>query len=349
MARTCFPPFAILRPGLAVVVLSIILVGAAAAADRVVISPQEAWSGVLGGRETTFSYHVTAPQDLRGRLGWSLSVDQRTLARGETALTVPAGQPGRTAIRFTVPEAKPGAVLQARLSVEVYDSAGGGRLAGHERTLWIFPGDPFALRSDWLKTLKITLFDPPGDTQKTLERAKIPFQQIRNLAALQDLTGGVLVVGQGISLEEYRALPEALVRLAAAGVPVVWLAPSAGSLPVPGIEGAETGLPTAKSVTLRRQEAITSLDKRLDADGWPPDGKLIASTISIVADRRRVMGRVGREANGWSWIEVHYPKQDAMLLICGFGIIDHWDAGPTPRWLFARMLEYVAPPSGTTQ
>jgi hypothetical protein len=338
------------------VALSTILAGAAdrscgavPAADRVTISPREAWSGVLGGQETTLDYNITTPEGFRGRLGWSLSVDQRTLARGEIALTAEAGRPNRAAVRFKVPEVKVGVVIQARLSVEVYDGGRGGRLAGHERPLWIFSDDPFALRADWLKELKITLFDPQGDTQKILERAKIPFRQIQHVGALQEMTGGVLVVGQGTSLEEYRNLPEILVRLAAGGVPVLCLAPSAGSLPMPGAGMPGTELPVPKHVVLRRQDAITALDKRLDADGWPPEGQIVASTISITADGHRVVGQVGKEESGWSWIEVHYPHERATLLICGFAVVDRWDAGPTPRYLFAQMLELIAPRTNPTQ
>jgi hypothetical protein len=265
---------------------------------------------------------------------------------------------------------KEGLVIEARLSVEVYDGGGGRRMAGHDRRLWIFSGDPFAQRSQWLKELKITLFDPQGDTQKVFQQAKIPFHQVHNVAALAEMTEGVLVVGQGTSLEEYRSLPEILVRVAAGGVPAICLAPSAGTLPMPGAEGPEAELPLApsagplpmpgaegpkarlpvpKHVVLRRQDAITALDKRLDADAWPPDGKIVASTISIGAERNRVVGRVGKEKTGWPWIEVHYPKQRATLLICGFGIVDRWDAGPTPRYLFAQMLEFVAPRANATE
>jgi hypothetical protein len=355
MTQTCFQPFAGLRLGLAMVALSTVLAGAAAhswgampAADPVTISPQEAWSGVLSGQETTWNYNLTTPEGFQGRLGWSLSSSKRTLARGEIALTAAAGQPNRAAVHFQVPEVKVGVVIQARLSVKVYHGERGGRLAGHDRTLWIFSDDPFALRSDWLKELKITLFDPQGDTQKILQRAKIPFQQVHHAAALQGMTAGVLVVGQGISFEEHRNLPEMLVRLAAGGVPVLCLAPSAGSLPMPGAETAGAGLPVPKHVVLRREDAITALDKRLDADAWPPDGRIVASTMSITAEGHRVVGRVGKEDNGWSWIEVHYPKERTTLLICGFGVVEHWDAGPTPRYLFARMLEYVAPRADST-
>ncbi|MHC4180820.1 MAG: hypothetical protein ACYSWU_25250, partial [Planctomycetota bacterium] len=280
-------PPAALRLSLPVVALSGLLAGAAPAADEVAITPQEAWSGVFGGQDVTFNYTIDAPEDFRGRLGWSLSVDGRTLSRGETALAAQAGGPRPAAVRLRIPETRAGVVIRARLSLEVYDGGRGNRLASQDRTLWVFSSDPFALRFNWLKALKITLFDPQGDTQKILEQAKVPFRQIHNVAALPQMTGGLLVIGQGTSLEEYRSLPEILVRLAARGVPVVCLAPSAGKFPMPGAQTAEAGLPAPKRVVLRRQDAITALDKRLDAVGWPPDGKIVAGTVSITADRSR--------------------------------------------------------------
>ncbi len=349
MTRTYSLPLVGLRLSLSVVALSTLLAGAAPAADRVTITPQQAWSGVFGGQEITLDYNVGTPEDFRGRLGWSLSVEGRTLARGETALRAEAGRPSRAAIQLRIPEVKAGVVIPARLSVEVYDGQRGRRLASHDRVLRIFPDDPFALRSDWLKELKITLFDPQGDTQKILERAKVPFEQVHNAAALREMTGGLLVVGQGTSFEEYRGLPESLARLAAGGVPVLCLALSAGKLPMPGAQTPEADLPVPNHVVLRRQEAIATLDKRLDAVGWPPDGKIVASTLSITADRSRVIGQVGQQKSGWPWIEVHYPNERATLLICGFGIVDRWDAGPTPRYLFAQMLEFIARPTSASE
>jgi len=326
----------------ALFVVTALAAAAASAADAVSIAPEEVWSGVLSGQEVTFHYVVRAPDGFRGRLGWTLSVDERPIARGETLLAIRGDAGERTAISAKVPEVREGLVLDARLSLALYES-NGSALASLDRTVRIFSGDPFAGRRQRLKDLKIVLFDPADKTVEVLEQAKVPFERVHNPAALGNLRGGVLVVGQGTSFLEYRALPETMFRLAAEGVPVICLAPSAGTFPVPGMGTAD--IPAPQSVALRRQEAITALDKRLDARGWPPDGKLVASTVAILAERQGVVGRVGDEAGAWPWIEVHYPPKSGTLLICGFGIIDRWEAGPAPRWLFARMLESVAEPT----
>jgi len=337
----CFPVFRF-SPGVIAIGLSILWLasGAAPAAEQVTVSPNEAFSNVFGGREVTLNYAITSPEQFRGRLGWSLSVEQRTIARGEVAIIAGAGRPGHTAVRLRVPEVKEGVVIAARLSVDVHAGGGGRSVAGHQRRLWIFPEDPFALQTEWLEELEITLFDPEGDTAERFEEAEIPFKQVHNVAALESTARGVLIVGEGVSLEEQRSLPEVMIRTAAGGVPVVCLALASGELPMPGTAGAD--LPVPERVVLRRQDAITTLDKRLDAEAWPPDGKVVAGTLSITSQRYRVVGEVGDAEDGWPWIEVRYPKPGATLLICGFSLIEHWDATPAPRYLLARMLEHVA-------
>lgn len=313
--------------------------GNAAGAERIAIEPLEAFSGAFAGRTLVLNVRVDAPQGFQGRLGFRLAVGSATVARRE--LTWPHDRRGRNPVglNLPVPEVKPGLVIDGSLSVDLYEGATGLKAAGCQRRLWIFSPDAFASRSQWLKRLDLRLFDPQGATGAVLERSKIPFRRIHNVAALGSVTDGVLIVGEDTSWVEYRGLPQLMLHLAAAGVPVICLAPSEGSLPVPGARGSEA--PRPGRLVLRREDAITELDKRLDARAWPPDGQTAACGLSLVAEGRRVIGRVESDSHHWPWMEVHYDDNGAMLLICGFALIERWDAGPTPRYLFLRMLEFV--------
>ena len=83
---------------------------------------------------------------------------------------------------------------------------------------------------------------------------------------------------------------------------------------------------------------ISQLDKRLDTRGWPPDGKVIAAGLALKAVEGSVVGEITDGTSGWPWLEVQYAKQ-GRLVVCGFGLMNHWEASPTPRYLFARVLE----------
>jgi hypothetical protein len=228
-------------------------------------------------------------------------------------------------------------------------------VADHTRPVIIFSRNPFAGRSEWIESVRITLFDPDGETAEAFQETGIPFAHVRRTAVLAELSEGLLIVGEGVSFEEYRGLPETVARVAASGVPVLCLAPAEGALAMPGTGDSEQSRPTRMS--LRREDVIRELDKQLDSVAWPPDGRIVASRMGIQASRQGVVlevladGAAGSEA-AWPWIEVRYPKNNSSLLFCGFPIIRQWEAGPAPRFLLARIIERLSGkenPSKTTQ
>ena len=312
---------------------------AACAAAELRVRPAEEWSSVFGGAPVTLHYRIEGPQEFRGRLGWSLSVAGRTLARREQAVAVNPGRPETVAVTFEFPKVKPGVIMEARLSVAVYGQEGAPPAASHEKMLWVFCDDPFAHQTEWVKQLGIVLFDPEEGTRKAFEKARIPFTAAGNLDAVAELSKGLLVVGEGTSFEDCPGLPDVMMKLAAKGVPVCCLAPSGGEFVLPGTEGAETPRPTR--FALRRNDIITELDKRLDATSWPPDGKVVASSLAVRTRREVVVADAVAGDTAWPWLELSFPGDRAKLVVCGFGIVSHWEAGPAPRFLLARILEFL--------
>jgi hypothetical protein len=154
------------------------------------------------------------------------------------------------------------------------------------------------------------------------------------------LDRGLVIVGEGTALDEHGGLARILVKAAERGAGVLCLAPSRGRLAVPGSEGSATPRPSL--VAFRGNDVITELDKRLDAFAWPPDGKTIGRTLALASDRGRVVAEATDSGNGWPWLEVRYRESGGALVVCGFSIIEHWESGPTPRFLLARILEFLA-------
>ncbi len=314
-------------------------------ADRdVALKPKEAWGNVFGGRKAEFHFAVEARRAFRGRATWSLVLDHRAAARGEAAVDARPDKPAELAVRIDVPEVREGVALPAVFSLAV-ESAQQGRapLASLERRLWIFAEDPFAGRKQWLEKLDIRLFDPGQKTRQVLEKMKVPFREARSVDVLAALEKGLVVVGEGTSLEEHGGLARVLVKAAERGAGVLWLAPSRGRLVLPGSEGAAGIRPSL--VALRGSDVISELDKRLDALAWPPDGKTIGRTFALASDHARVVAEVAEatdSGNGWPWLEVRYRESGGALVVCGFSITEHWESGPTPRFLLARIFDSVA-------
>ena len=318
------------------------------------ITPREAWSTFFASDEVTLGYTVDSRKSTGVRVAWAFSAQRRTIARGEMSRKV---EPIEIALRL--PPLREGVTLDTELHVQLIDDRG-GVVADHRRVLRIFGRDAFAHRREWLTGLKLVLFDTQKKTQETFDDAGIPYKLARNAAALRETTDGLVVIGEGVSFANHPSLPETLTDLAAKGVSVLCLAPADGHLAFPG---AEDGRPKPECVSFRGSEIITELDKRLDARAWPPSGGMVASTVEVTSRRGRVVLSVSDTPRAWPWLEVTYTGQrqknsdlpdSGRLIVCGFGLIDNWQASPTPRYLLMHILvrlsqEAAEPPHNSSE
>jgi hypothetical protein len=311
------------------------------AAEVASLVPLEKWSNVFSGSNVTLRYVVRSADPLDGRLDWSLSVNRRTVQHGQVPLKIPADRAAEIAVPLKVPEVKQAVILKAQLGVAVYPSGATKPAAEHLKTVRIFPRDPFYDRSEWLRELRITLFDPEGKTADVLEKARVPVKLTKNITALDDLIEGVLLIGEGTALRDHRGLGEAMVKAATRGVPVLCLAPGEGSMILPGSEGEYS--PRPASLTLRQNDIITDLDKRLDAAAWMPCGRIPSSRLAIKSDVDQVVAASTRDGPGWPWLEARYAARRGRLIVCGFPIIRQWEASPTPRYLLMELFRRIAP------
>lgn len=302
-------------------------------------------TNLLGARDADTPRNFNFPLDVhlgggfKGRLGWRFSVGLATIQAQETPLE-PAGQKlRRVTLPLRVPYVRPGLVVKGKLAVHVVGEGQRQAAADYEQSVWIFSPQPFADRAEWLKTLKITLFDPGDTTGTVLRKNAIPFETAETSALLADVKEGLILVGEGVSLDEDDALPAILVKAAARGLPVLCLAPARGTFPLPGADNA--GLPAPEGMSLCRPDIITRLDERLDARAWSPTGKNVVSGLSLKAVEGSVKAEVTGGSQGWPWLEMRYANR-GKLVICGFGIMRDWDAGAAPRYFFARVLEKLA-------
>src|SRR5205809_828047 len=102
-------------------------------------------------------------------------VRPRALTAALALLVFTAAAAAAVTVKLTAPEVKPGVVLKTRLRVRLLAAGETKPAAKHERPLWVFADDPFVNRRQWLKELKISLFDPEKTTAEPLKKLEVPF------------------------------------------------------------------------------------------------------------------------------------------------------------------------------
>ncbi len=298
----------------------------------------ERWSDLFGGQEARFHLAPGKEGASHIRLNWNLAVNQQVVARRETAVSTETTGTNTIEIALEIPATKDGVVLPAILTATL-ECEGQTEPTRAEKRLWIFPQDPFTLKHEWLKNLSIRLFDPLGPTAKAFDSLKIPYDSVRSVDAIRSLDQGLLIVGEGVSFRDYRGLWDELQRAAERGLPTLCLAPSAGQIAVP-IAGRDSSAPP-EALSFRRADVITETDKRLDAQGWPPDNNIVASSVSVTGDRSGVVGEIEPGEKGWPWFEAHYGPARSALILCGFPVIQKWETTPAARYFLASLLERI--------
>lgn len=286
-----------------------------------------------------YRFQVTADAPFEGKAGWSLRRTGRTLLRRERSFRVEPGKPATLEIPLRFPSTKDGVDIPVDLEVSLYGADGTPSGAQWGGTMWIFSREAFVEREEWLRGLRIGLFDPAGRTGEVFRELGIPFTPL----GLDEEPGArgtrLAVIGSGIDFDVNRSLWEQLVAACAGGLSVLVLAPE-GVMTLADREGRspfqEAGLRFAHG------EIISEIDKRLDARWWPPDGETVASSLSFRTSGGDPVVRFTRGRGGWPWLDVRFPDRGGTLIVCGFDIVAKIGEGPSPRYLLAGILQLMS-------
>lgn len=181
-----------------------------APADSSSVTIAEGWGNLEAGTNAEFHAVIQSEAAIRGNLQWSVAVGPQPIVRREIEVTVEAGRPAAVPIQFTVPPLKSDVAVAALLTV-AFQPQGPGQskaVSSLEKTLWFFAANPFADHAASLKDKKIALFDPEEKTRKRFEQAGIPFALVPRLDAIANIREGLLIIGEGISLPDFRTLTD---------------------------------------------------------------------------------------------------------------------------------------------
>ncbi len=313
---------------------------AIAAETTVTIEPVDRWTNLFSAEPFVLRFAVRADQKFEGRVVWRLATTGRTLQRGESPMQIFAETDREdkvVSISLKAPEVKSGTTVPLQLTVGIAsDQCVSANLAVD---LLAFPDNPFITHQLETARQRLVLFDPLGDTNKALTQLDVPFRSLHNLEATADLSGCLLIIGEGVNWDRHRGLSQLVWKLAAEKTNVLALAPDQASLP---LHGAANRQQRPESIGFRGTTVIRWLDKRLDSQSWRGDGDLIQQTFrpAFVGGQLTIQAAGGERS--WPWFESDYGADAGSLIVCGFGIIENWNVTPTPRYLLLRILNYMA-------
>jgi hypothetical protein len=310
------------------------------------LKSQDRWSCVLAGQATKFRYGWREDAGGVVDLEWQLSSGGRAIGRGHAkAKTIADAASGAYFdLPVDIPNVKPGVVLSAEFTVSV--RPGDGESLSATRRLEIFSPDPFAGRRETLRRMKIQLFDPSGETARTLDAAKIPYSPLPSMEAWGDSTTGILIVGENLDWINHKSVPAAVIRSAQRGMKVLCLAPSRGELPLYQ-ENSDQRLHPSE-VTLSSEDILRRFDGRFDTRQWA-GGRRVTSTFRVDSDEHSITVTAEQSPAAWPWVLIRWDDPEAnrpsgTLVLCGFGIIKHWRSSPVPRYLLDDILDMLSKP-----
>jgi len=295
----------------------------------------------FGGRAGEVPVRVTATNAVRGRLGHALHVQDRSILVREQEVVLEAGQTRSVVLPVDFPEVKAGVILPVDLVVTFLPASDRTAATNLRIRLWLYSTNAFAHQARMVEELKIGLFDPDGQTARRFTEAGLPFESVPRLEGLRNPNLQTLVIGEGLNLREYRGIDRLLMELAQLGKTVILLAPAQGEIGIPLTPPDAGRLPCA-SLMFKKREIIGDFEKRLDDETWGLNTEMVFSTMRMEGSRTGMEGHFERGANpaGWFWMDSQW-ENGGRWLVCGFALMSHWEAQPTPRYFWLKLLERI--------
>jgi hypothetical protein len=292
----------------------------------------------FSGRTPTVRYRISSNGFFQGDLMWRLAFQGRTLQRGQRAITIQSADL-IIGLDLSLPQTKDEVVMPVDLELRVKSNHSEKPVLQTSVRKWVFSPLLFLQRKEEFRRLNIYLFDPLKHTVKIFKSAGIPFAPIYRPETISELKRDFLIIGEGISLKNYRGLADMMIEAASAGNIVLCLKPQQGAIPRLAIVPEDAVC--ASGVHLHDNSIIRFLDKRLDMDAWSPQGRIAVCGINLVSGKNRIAGDLACDGKGWPWFTLDFEKSGGKFLLCGFGIIEAWNSEPAPRYLFDRIIKYL--------
>jgi len=273
--------------------------------------PTPDWFCVLTGQQAEI--RCSDPRiEKNSSAHWSIKKGHRTLNQGRIRSKPFDDQDdAEFVIQLFAPPTETGVVLELDLEFS-FESA--GKPVSRNMKIYVFPTTPLSSATETWKQIGLQLFDPVGGTHQLLDSLSVPHQMLRDLASIDQVTQGVIVIGENIQLARHPHLAQSLAQAVTRGIGVLVLAPAEGSL----VFESDDRLQFTR-IDCQRETVVVGFDSRFDGQGWLGKPATIRQ-FQLQQTGNELKIECVEDPNAWPWIEFHIdnPTENQPQLKCLF-------------------------------
>jgi hypothetical protein len=287
------------------------------------------------GTSCPFELVASHEQEKGATIIWETLTENVVQARGTIAVPIDSANEQRFTIPFSVPAIEDHAWAHGILRAQLLTADETFALASTAYSFPMLGGNPFASRKTELTRMDIVVFDPAGDTVEALRSVEVPHRVARTLEAALAMNPGLLLIGEGLSLNDYRDGARWLSSSDALSVPSLFLAPSGGKASLPLRFPSERGWIRAR---LENRHFALMMDKRFGPSAWGEANIPVRGGFTIMCSNPDSFSAEFRDEPGWAWIELE-TADGVRASLSAFDVIGRWNRTPVSRWMLWEMLQ----------
>ena len=258
---------------------------------------------------------------------WRLTVEQRTLAQGKSALQTLENAAEESTFEWQTPEIKNGVVLKATLSCRLGDSE-----QTIEFPLRLRGPNPFRVVQETLKQSGIAVYDPLETTAHNLKELEVPVEVVTSLPDTEEAQ--LVIIGEGVLWDE--DLVDEAEQLTQQGKFLLVLRPQAESVwPLPLSAEGVSQFRFNQLADVQRA-AGGPVPQTLDVQFWDA-AKTTRPGWALRIENEKLLLTPGKGSQVWQMAEYHTLNKGRCVFL-GVPVMADWKSSPVPRELLAGIL-----------
>ncbi|MCP3873622.1 MAG: hypothetical protein GY699_10770 [Desulfobacteraceae bacterium] len=305
-------------------------------AQNISIQSISQWPAIYAGKESMYHLKISGQTAISGSFSWTLKVKERVLKKGHDKFYLNDHGEHVISLSLKTPSMKPGVQIPATLNISCHVKQTSQNYT-FQFPLTIFSQNGLLDNGEYLKKLKILLFDPIGTTSNTFQNIKIPHTTISKKELWNLSDPKFIVLGSGIVFDQYN-LSSRIIELAQKGSRILLFEPSSGNF---SMAEFSKGL-RPNVLAFADHHIIKSFSKPFR---WIDNDPKQQYGLTLVRYRNSIMVQVvENKQKEWDWLYVNYAQSNGKIILCTIPIIEYVNDSPVAQIIMKQLLLYINTP-----